>query len=408
MLEYILISITTIIILFFAYIKIKYPFWNIQPVYHTYNWWSRSPSIVYNNNKPYPTKFLDFININTEQYLNQNDYSREKILNLIQNCYNSNDNIVYYIKLPDIDAFFTGQSEPSIISIYNELYFDKIQDTIQPAILNPYGIITSRHLKFYIKPSLYDNVFIDYNIFFIDFLGIHREKEQIINRRKLLQTHEYNQRLQNPNVLISLIKKDKELFEGIVPFINYETNVYKLTDFKLPNISLEYSIIELTNKNINDYLDFFYNDNDISHKTILFDTMIFPDIGNILEQLKTRNLYIFCIKNKENVLGFYFFKNDKTYYEDLDCNTIRCISSIMNCKNTDVFFSGFLYSLRKILKREADYKILVFENICHNHIIHNIWQNKYCPIYTYKSAYYLYNYIYPGSPLNHTRCFVLM
>lgn len=404
MIEYILIFITTITILYFAYIKIKYPFWNIQPVYHTYNYLSRSPSIVYKF-RPVKTKFLDLININTQVYLEQSTECRENILKLIQNYYNSTDNIVYYIKQPDIDAYFTGQNEPSFISILYEPII-----TIEPTTKTPLGIITSRSLIFYIRSmSLIENTLIEYNIYFIDFLGIQREKEQIQNSRKLLQTHEYNQRLEKPNISITLIKKDKQLFDGIVPLITYETFVYKLVDFKLPKLSLNYSIIELTENNLNEYIDLFYNKTDERSKFhILFDTMIFPDIGNILSLIKTRILYIFCIKNRENVLGFYFFKNDKTFNEELNCNTIRSISSVMNCNHTEIFFLGFLYSLRNILKREADYKILVFENICHNSIIHPIWQRRYSPYYIYKSAYYTYNYIYPNSPLDFSRCFVIM
>lgn len=407
MLEYILISITAIIILYFAYIKIRYPFWNIQPVYHTYNWWRRSPTIVYRH-RPVQTKFMDLINIYTETYLDKSEDNREKMLNLIQSCYNSSNNSVYYIKSVDINAYFAGQYNPSIISIYNEPQYTKQTDTVQTPILVPYGVITSRALKFYIRESLNENIYIDYNIYFIDFIGVHREKtEQIKIRRKLLQTHEYNQRTKNPTIAISLIKKDKELFDGIVPLVKYDTFVYKLIDFKLPKISLKYSILQLTEQNINDYNDFFYNNQEMSSKTRLFDTMIFPDVGNILLQLKTRNLYIFCIKNKENVLGFYFFKNEKIYDEELDCNTLRCISSIMNCNNTEVFFLGFLYSLRKIIKLEADYKILIIEDLCHNNIIHNLWKMRYSPSYTYQSAYYLYNYIYPGSPLPNDRCFII-
>ena len=171
MIEYILIFITTITILYFAYIKIKYPFWNIQPVYHTYNYLSRSPSIVYKF-RPVKTKFLDLININTQIYLEQSTECRENILKLIQNYYNSTDNIVYYIKQPDIDAYFTGQNEPSFISI---LYEPVI--TIEPTTKTPLGIITSRSLIFYIRSmSLIENTLIEYNIYFIDFLGIQREK----------------------------------------------------------------------------------------------------------------------------------------------------------------------------------------------------------------------------------------
>jgi hypothetical protein len=343
------------------------------------------------------TKFLDLINISTEKYSDAPLENREKLLYLIQSNHNSAENIVYYINNMDIDAYLTGQDNPSIISIYNEC---------NPSI-SQIGAITSRSLHFYVNDLYNPNTFIHYSIYYIDFFGIDREKDQKQNSRKLLQTHEYNQRIQNPSIEISIIKKDKELFSGIVPLVEYDTYVYKMTNLKLPNIPPDYSIVQITPTNLTDYIDFFYNTDDMSLQTQLFDTMIFPDVGNITALLNQHLLYIYCIKNMGNTIGFYFFKNDKTHYEDLECNSLRVICSIMNCHNSDLFFIGFLYALHQILKLEADYKILVIENIGHNSIIYDYWNNKYTPYFTYKSAYYLFNYIYPASPLLYTRCCII-
>ena len=43
------IVVLSCFVLTFAYIKIRYPFWNVQPVYHTYDFWRwfyRTPFLI--------------------------------------------------------------------------------------------------------------------------------------------------------------------------------------------------------------------------------------------------------------------------------------------------------------------------------------------------------------------------
>jgi len=405
MLEYILLTITFSILFTLAYIKLKYPFWNIQPVYHTYNWWRciyKHHSIVYKY-RPVKTKFVDLLNVKTKHYLDTTDEIRESLLNLIQSNHKSTENIVFYINNADLYAYLTGQSEPSIISIYNEtmplLPLNKTKQVIQ------IGAITSRHLQFHVNET--DNTYVKHPIYFIDFMGIDRNKDQIKYSRTLLQTHEYNQRIQNTNVVISLIKRNKDLFTGIVPLVEYDTHVYNLTMFKLPKMYQHYSIMQITHSNMSDYTHFFYNETIMSLHSTLFDIMIFPDIGNIISLLKKQILYIYCLKHADNVLGFYFFKNDKTHFEDFDCKSLRCLNSILNCNNEELFFLGYLHALHQIVNLDKDYKLLIMENIGHNHIIHKYWELRYKSFYSYKSAYYLFNYIYPNTPLLGLRCCII-
>ena len=62
------------------------------------------------------------------------------------------------------------------------------------------------------KSTLHEFHYEKLSIYFIDYLCIHRQEKQKELNRKLLQTHEYNQRLFNPNIKVSLIKKEMDFF----------------------------------------------------------------------------------------------------------------------------------------------------------------------------------------------------
>tara|TARA_B110000208_G_C11536968_1_gene346493 strand:+ start:138 stop:548 length:411 start_codon:yes stop_codon:yes gene_type:complete len=135
--------------------------------------------------------------------------------------------------------------------------------------------------------------------------------------------------------------------------------------------------------------------------------MVFPDIGNIHSLLKQRLLYIYCLKKGEHVYGYYFFKDAKMYYEEVDGNTLQLTCSVMNCLSPTIFYSGYLHSIRDILKKNDTYSMLLFEDIGHNHILLKQWSMNYTPVFTNKTAYYLHNFIMPGSPIAQKDVFIL-
>ena len=80
---------------------------------------------------------------------------------------------------------------------------------------------------------------------FVDYLCVNRKQNQKKVYRELLQTHEYNTRILNKNVQCSLIKKEIELFEGIIPFVNYNTFTYKLRNNRVEKLPTHCFIVKL-------------------------------------------------------------------------------------------------------------------------------------------------------------------
>ena len=75
-------------------------------------------------------------------------------------------------------------------------------------------------------------------------------------------------------------------------------------------------------------------------------------------------------------------------------------TSIKNISDNNVYYSGFINSMCKILKEKQNkYKMLMIENIGHSNHIVSLWDLYNKPTFDNKTAYYLYNFIYPCSPL---------
>lgn len=407
MIEYILLVTFSIVIIIFAYIKLKYPFWNNQPVYHTYDFWRGLYSIPFSIYKyrPMKTKFCDFENIKTYSYLECTNEQIENFVNMLQCYYFSSESIIHNLQKDDLYSYLTGQNESSYISFYNEPVYAVINGDVAQST-RTLGIISSR------CASMMHRMGPEYKetpVYFVDFLCINREHDHKKISRKLLQTHEYNQRIKNPIVSVSLIKKEADLFEGVVPFIQYKTYTFALRNISVPNLPKNVELIGINNENLDIVFDFLHVQKtaDFKYFPCMFDVFMVPDMGNLIAMIKQRVFYVFCLRRSKEVLGVYFLKDTKTQFEAADGGTLQLVGSIYNIQSIQTFYLGFLHSLKRVIKLNPQFKILVFENLGHNMILFNNWRDKHTPIFENLAAYYLFNFIYPGSPISSERALIV-
>ena len=84
MLHFIAFIITFIILFYFAYIKLKYPFWSSQPVYHNYDVLRsmyNNPFII-NKHTPMKTKYYDPLQVKTYTYSECENIHKNDILSI--------------------------------------------------------------------------------------------------------------------------------------------------------------------------------------------------------------------------------------------------------------------------------------------------------------------------------------
>ena len=414
-LQYILFVFIVIFIVIWGIIKIKYPFWNNQPVFHTYDYIRslyKQPFIVQVNG-PYKTKYVDNNHVQTINIDDDKMSTIKEVTKFLQANYISGERVDYMVQPNDIYRLHTGQNAVSFLSTYvvPEYTVKPQDDTKNVEFLKTtkiHGCITSRALQMYIRPTKTEFVYSQIPIYFMDFLCVHREHDYTKISRNLVQTHEYNQRMYNKNIQCSLLKKEGEQFTGIRPLITYKAYTYNIPNRKFIRMKPIYNVRLLNATTINKFIDFFTYNTYIEQKTRMFDIMVLPDLGNIMLQIKEKQLYVGCLYSNEDILGFYFMKDAKRYNDEHESKTVTLVASVQNCMDGRLFYIGFLHVLRDIIHSNADYKVLTIENIGHNETIHSFFKQKNTPVQSINNAYYSYNYVYPCSPIEPRKSFVLL
>ena len=412
--QYILLIWLVVVIVVWATIKIKYPFWNNQPVFHTYDYVRslyKQPFIVHTN-WPRKTKYVDPVHVYTYPLNDDNMKLIKDVAKLLQSHYLSSERIDYMIQSNVLYALHTGQQEQSYFSVYKVLEYGvkpnqndaKVEIVKTDKIL---GCITSRSLSMYIRPTKTEETFTQIPVYFMDFLCVHREQDYKNISRKLLQTHEFNQRTYNKNIQCSLLKKEGEQFSGIRPLITYNAYSYNIPARKVTRLKTSYNVKLLKPGTFSLFFDFCTFNMHNEPKTTMFDIMVLPSIGNIVAQIREKSLYVGCLRYMDTVLGFYFVKDAHRYNEAYESKTLTLVASLQICSDSRLFYLGFLHVLREIIHTNADYKAINIENIGHNQYINDIWSNENAPSNATNMAYYSYNYVYPCSPIDQTRCFIL-
>ena len=411
MLQYIFYTLICTCILLWMVTKIKYPFWNIQPVYHQYDYWRflyREPFTIYKY-VPIKTRFCDFEQVFTFSYYNCSHQQKQYLLNLLQCYYLPDDNTIHNIHEKDMTCYFSGHREPPFISFY---YEKTLTDDKKPLYLpEPTGCVTTISVNMYYLPTIREHQYSKQTLYFMNYLTTYKDRDEMKMNRSLFQTHEYNQRVMNPTVQHTLFKKEGSLYDGIIPYVEWATYTYGIRELKFPSLPPHIQISEVTEKNSHMAFDLItlQVQGNLQAQACLFDVLIFPEYSNLTELMTNKSLMIYCLRKGQDVLGLYFFKNTMQQNEASEGFIVRLIASISNIKDTRTFYTGFLFSLQQLLKNNRKFKYLMFDKCSHNVLLYDAWAKQIGrPIDTSTTGYYLFNSIHPSSPLDEKKtCIVL-
>jgi hypothetical protein len=245
------------------------------------------------------------------------------------------------------------------------------------------GVMTTRPVHIVINNGNKDAKF---DAYYVDYLCVdtmHRKKGIA---PQLIQTHHYNQRLLNKNIVVSLFKREDEL-TGIVPLTIYSTYGFPVTTWTKPSpISGEYKLLEIHPQNFHFLLNFLREN---EHN---FDIVICSESSNILALIKTKNIYIYVILCEDQILAAYFFRKTCIQIEK-NMEVLTCFASICKCDD-NIFIQGFKISFWKIAA-EHFFGFAAIENISHNNIIIDNIILKTKPSVISPTAYFFYNFAYP-------------
>jgi len=405
MILYVLGFIILCIAIFFLYIRVRYQFWALQPVFHFYDlyYWFINVGII-RHDLPDKNRYTNFYNITTKPFESIDVLKLKEAILLIQLNYLRNKENTYSPKKENIVPYFIGHNCKTYWSYYSEpeiLIDNKTGKTIEEKKI--IGIITCRPLHVKIINSVRNDAVFD--VYYVDYLCVQKNWRKKNIAPQLIQTHEYNQSHQNKNISVSLFKREEEL-TGIIPLTVYKTYCFHMRNWHQPDM-LDARIKVLTGDQQNMY--YFYNfiietTNKNKNK---FDITIYPEMSNLVELVKTKNLFVKMLVVDGDIEAVYVFRKTCTFIEK-DKEIISLIASIYK-ENSELtkneFIQGFKVSLWSIIKEQKNFAYLVVEDISDNTCIINNLSLKTHPIIISPMAYFFYNFAY--SPFKSEKCLII-
>jgi len=369
-----------------GYIRVKFGFWALQPVFHVYNltYMIWPPGII-NHELPEKNKYTNFKNIETIVYTELSELKITKFMNFIKTNYLQNKDNIYSPKKKNIVPYFNSHNSKSFFSFYTEdnLLHDLKKSTIieDKKII---GVITGRPIHISINNS--KNNTEKFDAYYVDYLCVDKSYRKKGIAQQMIQTHHYNQSHINKSIVVSLFKREDEL-TGIVPLCVYSTYGFHVKKWVKPiDLHSMYKILEISEQNFHFLLDFIK----INNKN--FDIIINSDISNIIELIKTKNIFIYVILINNKIISAYFYRKSCTFIEK-ELEVLSCFASINNCDSEEIFIHGFKISFWKTAEKNK-FGFAAIENISHNNIIINNLLLKTHPLIISPTAYFFYNFAY--------------
>ena len=386
-LSYILCFGMLIIIIIYLYIRLKYGFWVLQPVFHVYdfNYMFNPPGII-QDSLPEKNKYTNFKDIDTIIFSQLTTIQKTRFTNLIKTNYLQNKDNIFSPQSENIIPYFIGHNDKSFISFYyNDEHMLDLKKGTMITDRKIIGAMTSRPLNVIINNDK-KNKNTKFRVYYVDYLCVDQLHRKKGIAPQIIQTHHYNQRHINKNIVISLFKREDEL-TGIVPLCIYTTYGFSVEKWVKPNeLSGEYKLLEINGTNFRFVYDFIQVNNN------KFDIIINCDIANILELIKTKNIFVYAILCDEKILCCYFYRKSCVQIEK-GLEVLSCFASICDCEE-DIFIQGFKISFWKIAA-ENNFGFAAIENVSHNNIITNNIMLKTKPLIISPTAYFFYNFAYP-------------
>lgn len=398
MILYIFATVIFIIIMFFCFIRLKYKFWSIQPVFHFYDiyYWFVNVGII-RNELPEKNRYVNLTNIKTYEFNAINDNIFKQIVVLIKLNYLQNKENIFSPTKDNIIPYFIGHNTSTFLSYYVEsevLIDNKTNKTFNDDKI--IGVITGRPLHVYIYNKA------TFDVYYIDYLCVHKNFRKKNIAPQLIQTHEYRQSHNNKKIAVSMFKREEEL-TGIIPLTVYHTYCFNMKNWLLPPEDMHSKVILLTGDKQNMY--YLYNFINELTKNGKWDITVYPEISNVIELVSTKNLFIKMLIINGEIEALYIFRKTCTYIEKHK-EILSCIASVNgNTLTNKEFINGFKVALWSIVKIHHNFKYLTVESISDNKCIIDNLSIKTHPYIVSPMAYFFYNFAY--SPFKSEKCLII-
>lgn len=356
---------------------------------------------------PNKNKFVNPIQIKTINVYDLNNTYTKYFVELLQCFYIPDDEILFTMVEKDAKSIFSGHFAPSYISFYNEKNIVSTSTRTKNP-MNPFeALSTSVEIGLFPEPkgcigSFPVRVFFANDHFpanFFTFVATDRAYSSQHISRDLIATHDFNCRKQNPGIDTCIIKKDIGTCDGVVPFLEFTTFVVSLR--KQPKRRSTRHIVQVYRQNWDVMFDTMYA---LFEPNALFDLRISIDVGAVKARIDAGVWFVYAFCEAGRTLAMYFIENAHMLHEKTSNKTLRLVASINNGLSDALFQAGFGECLRKLMRQNLDYKILLVDDVGHNA---QIMENKSDIVAETTGAYYFINFLF-FNKVDKKRAFILV
>jgi len=386
----IIISVIVIFAVLIAYVKIKYKFWSSQPVFHFYDLkYHMFPPGIIHPELPEKNKFFRY---STQHF--SYDETTPSILSdfykFIETQYLRSKDARFTPSKNEIHPYFVGHNNKSYVSVtYTNKLLENTKTQNISSMKEIESCMTTRPL--YCKIHTKNDKLPSFECNYVDYLCVNKEHRGKGIACETIYTHAYHTRRKNNKVVVSIFKREDEL-TAIMPMCTYTMVGFDMRKwFQAPTIPPNIGqVVPCIASNIYKMSDF------IEFNKKNYDFFATSSISNIIELMKTGNIYIYVlITPSGEIQSMYFFRNSCLWY-DSKSKVLTLFASIQGNIPTYLFCLGAKAALMNIRNRHREYSYLVVEDVSdNNHIIKNL-EEKTRPTQKSPAGYFFYNFAYPS------------
>jgi hypothetical protein len=380
------------------YIRIKYPFWSFMDANHSYDWFLRRPGKPISI-KPCRNKYVVRAQVKTSGQEGAEsltvaelssvaelsaELSAQISAQLLQRHLIPSDKILYECEAKHVIARMTGHDAQA------SLYYD----FDYPLITKPSGTILSYPVHI-MEPTEETKSSTKFVANYIS----HVAAAEDATIQKLIATHIYNVHDKNPYCPAFLLKKDVGRCAGLRAITTFSTNLYFIE--KAPSTSkTPTTLVQIYKDNWHQVVEAIAS---------VKGFVVALDIGAIQARVKAGILFVYALMYRGTMIAMYFIEDAHMLYEhvaDHGGKTLRLVATVslatdektqsIASSGTSFLYLGFLEALAKIIKQNADYKMLLVDGLGSNQMICEkmIEDKQMMKLTTTTGAYYFVNWAY--------------
>lgn len=399
MIEWFIIITTVLFISVFAYIKIKYPFWSTQSIYHSYDWvsqWFSNPFIM----RIIKTKYYDPIQYQTKMYSDIDNSELEELCKLLQEHYTDEEQVLHKVEIDTINNIYNNPQ--SMITTYRlQDFCYKGHGELQ---INQYknmlGMTGSYPVKLLIQTTnntVFEKGWVLQHLCSNRYEGIKRKEIH----QKLLDNHIYNIFQRSGEHTFHLMIKYGMTFSGVVPFVETKQNIYNIKNISNTTLKPGYSVISCKEENYRNVFEIIDTENtNICYRLSL-------ERASLISQIENESIRIYILFYKTQIVAIYIVKPENMFYDDYDGYGMIITSSIclQNSVNDDIAFQeGFKYLVSELSRKQTS--VLKINGLSDNVRLQSNAIDR-LPIEQVPMSVYFHNYLIPSSPVTEKNVFSL-